>query len=215
MKSDLSKTIERCRSLLKADHVTLVHQGKVTHSSSPKVTGQAKPFQFKTKTRSGKAIHSFHDHPSHKDYTTHDHVDAYHAHAKHVSELSDIGSHPHLIEHHKKAMQYHWQAASGGAVKKALELFKAHRHAKIGKTRRGHHVYAGAHAKHPHYSKFTSEDHHDAAHTHHKRTMRLMSAIAHFSKKEKKSLVQALQRLLRTHATHAHGHHSAAHEKGK
>ncbi len=103
--------------------------GKAVYSKSPKATGHYdKPFKMGT-TRSGKDIYSHHDHAAHAKFSAHDHMDAYHAHARHAQSL-DSDAHKNLFSHHKNHMLHHWKAGTA-SVKKCMILEKAHPHDKM------------------------------------------------------------------------------------
>ncbi|MGZ3772950.1 MAG: hypothetical protein ACXVCY_04190 [Pseudobdellovibrionaceae bacterium] len=179
-------------------------EGKKIVTNSPKATGVVKNFSM-GKTRSGKVINSFPDHQDHHNFSDRDHMDAYKAHIKHVSEL-DEDTHPSLIAHHKAAIQFHYKKAFAHQVQKAVAHKAAHRH-RVGKTRSGKIIHRDHHANHPYYSDFTSKDHADASHAHNRRVERLIDAMMHFHGKSPK-LVKHFQKLIKKHGSHAHLHHS-------
>ena len=130
--------------------VDVNHKGKTFQSSSPKATGIAGMFSM-GKTRSGKPVGSYSHTSEHKDWGAGDHMDAYRAHAKHVSELTPEDTHPKLIQHHKDAMQTHWKAANPDIDKSIpfeYSLAKAMKNKKMGKTKSGKQIYTAHWATH-------------------------------------------------------------------
>lgn len=194
-------------SIRKAQNIA-VHIGGGKVSSSPKVTGQAGHFSL-GKTSGGHPISSY-SHKEHNEKWNHkDHMDAYRAHFKHVTELSQIsGVHKNLLSHHKEAMQHHWKSANSDVSKSfSVEwFFKSQGHRVIGKTSSGKKVYHHhGHHKHKHFSK---QDHKDAAEIHHKKVMRVMDKMM----SSKGKMQAALGKVLKHHGEGAYHHHHHGHK---
>jgi len=178
---------------------------KTIQSKSPKATGVAGNFTV-GKTRSGHDVHSYsHKQPT-NGWSSQDHIDAYHAHAKHMSSISHENTNPELLKHHKDAMLHHWAKSNGSSVKKSRD--------RIGRTKNGHDIEKHNHASHADHSKWKASDHSDAAHAHNKRAMKIMDSMIYFShpdrKDKHKKLIAALKNSLKRHTHHARGHHHLA-----
>jgi hypothetical protein len=149
-------------------------------------------------TQSGKKIMSHPEHTSHESFGKTDHMDAYRAHAQHLSKLgNDV--HPNVIEHHRQAMNHHFGKGVGAKLEKA-------RREHIGKTRSGHKIHRHSHKDPAHHAGWSAHDHHDAMHAHHKRADSIMKFMGHLAKKGKK--LEAFSKLAADHADAAHYHHS-------
>jgi len=197
-------------------HVAVVSMGGGKHglSASPKATGVAGKFSL-GKTGGGHAVSSYSHKESNKGWSKKDHMDAYRAHFKHVSSLSqDSTVHKDLLTHHKEAMQHHWKAANADDVKKALIewLFKAkrkkYRNKVIGKTVSGKAVYS--HHKHHEHKHFSEQDHKEAAHIHHEKVLKLLDKMMH----SKGHIHALLGKLLKHHGEGAYHHHHHGHKEG-
>lgn len=193
-------------SIKKAQNIA-VHVGGGKFSSSPKATGHAANFSL-GKTSSGHSISSFsHKEPNSK-WGHKDHMEAYKAHFKHVTDLSqDSGVHKNLLAHHKEAMQHHWKQANKDIAKSmSVEwFFKSSEHRVIGKTKSGKKIYH--HHSHKAHEKFSKQDHKDAAHLHHKKVMRIMDKM--MSSKQKMQAV--LSKVGDHHVKAAEHHHHHGH----
>jgi len=153
-------------------------------------------------TRSGKRIMSHPSSSAHVGFSTHDHMDAYRAHAAHISKLGSE-THPNVIAHHREAMNHHFGLAVGAKLKKAREH--------VGKTKSGKKIHRHSHKHAEHHKGFSREDHADAMHAHHKRASAVLSLMEHLSRKGKH--VGAFAKLAADHADAAHFHHTKHHAK--
>ena len=212
----LERQIDRCRKAFSFSAsrakpgMSLVHDkksGKNFYSNSPKATGTAGNFKM-GKTKSGKEISSYSHKSATHSWSSQDHLDAYRAHGQHVAHLDPDDTHPKLIAHHQAAMEHHYKAAFPNFKKSFGEfLLKAHPHGVLGKTRSGKKIYH--HHHHHSHAKFSKDDHADAAHLHHRRSMKIMKRMSG----SKGKMRNALGRLLDKHSMGVHHHGHAHHGK--
>ena len=187
----------------------------VIRTKSPGMTGRVVDHEM-GKTRSGKSIMNQPTHEAHASFSTHDHADAYRAHAQKLTTANPYHTHPNIIAHHKAAVDFHFRGMQGQKVVKSrfayANLYEQYSLVKgertIGKTRSGKHVHGGRHgADHPSYKGWSKDDHHDAMHAHHGEVQRILESLTRTVKRGGKG-TKILQYLLGRHANAAHAHHS-------